>query len=153
VLFFALTSVGTQRVAAWKQIVVGWTINCRTLDQLPERAILIKPARGAILDEDAQVEAMQSGKTFAAGLDVFQTEPGGHAKFAAPPNDFLLPLSGWPLKRRTMLPGSEHWIIWAHSLLDRPRRTGWHKAGATICAQKVVINTYQRLLSGQSALT
>ncbi|MEM7528690.1 MAG: NAD(P)-dependent oxidoreductase, partial [Pseudomonadota bacterium] len=38
--------------------------------------------------------ALSSGQLFAAGLDVFRTEPGGNAKIAALPNVFLLPHIG-----------------------------------------------------------
>lgn len=69
-------------------------INARTLALLPERAILVNTARGALVDEDALVSALKSGKLFAAGLDVFRTEPGGNAEIAALPNVFLLPHIG-----------------------------------------------------------
>ena len=69
-------------------------INDRTLALLPERAILVNTARGALVDEAALVAALKSGKLFAAGLDVFQTEPGGNPAIAALPNVFLLPHIG-----------------------------------------------------------
>ncbi|MBN2629330.1 MAG: D-glycerate dehydrogenase [Rhodobacteraceae bacterium] len=69
-------------------------INARTLALLPERAILVNTARGALVDEDALIAALQSGRLFAAGLDVFQTEPGGNPGLAALPNVFLLPHIG-----------------------------------------------------------
>lgn len=69
-------------------------INARTLGLLPDRAIIVNTARGALIDEDALVEALQSGKLFAAGLDVFRTEPGGNPTLASLPNVFLLPHIG-----------------------------------------------------------
>lgn len=69
-------------------------INARTLALLPERAIVVNTARGALIDEDALVDALRSGRLFAAGLDVFQTEPGGNPALAALPNVFLLPHIG-----------------------------------------------------------
>lgn len=69
-------------------------INARTLALLPERAILVNTARGGLVDEAALIDALQSGRLFAAGLDVFQTEPGGNPAIAALPNVFLLPHIG-----------------------------------------------------------
>lgn len=69
-------------------------INARTLNLLPDRAILVNTARGALVDEAALVSALTSGKLFAAGLDVFQTEPGGNPALSALPNVFLLPHIG-----------------------------------------------------------
>lgn len=69
-------------------------INARTLSLLPERAILVNTARGALVDEEALIAALTSGKLFAAGLDVFRTEPGGNPAIAALPNVFLLPHIG-----------------------------------------------------------
>jgi lactate dehydrogenase-like 2-hydroxyacid dehydrogenase len=69
-------------------------INERTLALLPERAILVNTARGGLVDEAALVAALKSGKLFAAGLDVFRTEPGGNPEIAALPNVFLLPHIG-----------------------------------------------------------
>lgn len=47
-----------------------------------------------MIDEDALVRALRSGKLFAAGLDVFRTEPGGNPLPASLPNVFLLPHIG-----------------------------------------------------------
>ena len=69
-------------------------INARTLALLPDRAIVVNTARGALIDEAALVEALTSGKLFAAGLDVFQTEPGGNPALSALSNVFLLPHIG-----------------------------------------------------------
>jgi lactate dehydrogenase-like 2-hydroxyacid dehydrogenase len=69
-------------------------INADTLALLPNRAIIVNTARGALIDEDALVAALSSGKLFAAGLDVFQTEPGGNPALSALPNVFMLPHIG-----------------------------------------------------------
>lgn len=62
--------------------------------QMPDGAILVNTARGALLDEDAFVAAIKSGKLAAAGLDCYITEPGGNPDFAAYSNIFMLPHVG-----------------------------------------------------------
>ena len=69
-------------------------INARTLALLPDRAILVNTARGGLVDESALIAALESGKLFAAGLDVFEVEPGGNPAIAALRNVFLLPHIG-----------------------------------------------------------
>lgn len=50
-------------------------INAETLDKTPPNAIIINTARGPVVDEDALTAALESGKVFAAGIDVFADEP------------------------------------------------------------------------------
>ncbi len=69
-------------------------INAEALGHLPDGAILVNTARGALVDESALLEAISSGKLAAAGLDCFQTEPGGNSAFSAHPNIFMLPHIG-----------------------------------------------------------
>jgi lactate dehydrogenase-like 2-hydroxyacid dehydrogenase len=69
-------------------------INATTLAQLPRGAVLINTARGGLIDEDALIDALKSGQLFAAGLDVFQKEPGGNPALSALPNVFMLPHIG-----------------------------------------------------------
>jgi len=69
-------------------------LTAEKIDLLPDGAIVVNTARGALIDEDALIVALQSGKIGGAGLDVFADEPGGNAKFAAFDNIFMLPHIG-----------------------------------------------------------
>lgn len=64
------------------------------LARLPEGAILVNSARGALVDETALMQALDSGHLAAAGLDCFQVEPGGNPAFAKYDNIFMLPHIG-----------------------------------------------------------
>ncbi len=69
-------------------------MNAETLGMLPRGAVLVNAARGTLVDEDALVDALQSGQLSAAGLDVFRKEPDFDVRLAALPNVFLTPHMG-----------------------------------------------------------
>ncbi len=50
-------------------------ISAERLDRLPPGAIVVNVARGALLDEQALAEQLESGKLRGAVLDVFEEEP------------------------------------------------------------------------------
>jgi len=73
------------------------TINLLTAERiamLPDGAIVVNTARGALIDEKALVDALNSGKLASAGLDVYRNEPGGSTTISKLPNTFLLPHIG-----------------------------------------------------------
>lgn len=69
-------------------------INENTLSMLPDGAILVNTARGALIVEEALLAAIKSGKLSAAGVDCFQNEPFGNPDFANHQNIFMLPHIG-----------------------------------------------------------
>lgn len=69
-------------------------LNASAISQLPDGAIVVNTARGALIDEDALLAAIKSGKLAAAGLDCFKTEPGGNSAFNKYHNIFMLPHIG-----------------------------------------------------------
>lgn len=69
-------------------------INARTLSLLPKDAILVNTARGDIVEDDALIEALSSGRLAAAGLDVYAGEPDIDPRYRTLPNTFLLPHLG-----------------------------------------------------------
>lgn len=69
-------------------------INRESLAHLPQGAILVNTARGDIVDDDALIEALSSGRLAAAGLDVFNGEPAIDPRYRSLSNTFLLPHLG-----------------------------------------------------------
>ena len=69
-------------------------LDAERIAKLPDGAIVVNTARGAIVDDDALVAALRSGKLFAAGLDVYENEPRIYSGYRTLPNAFLLPHLG-----------------------------------------------------------
>ena len=69
-------------------------MTARLFDLLPRGAIFVNAARGAIVDDDALVDALTSGRLQAAGIDAFNHEPDVDPRLVALPNTFLMPHIG-----------------------------------------------------------
>lgn len=69
-------------------------LNKETIAKVKPGAVIVNTARGAIIDEDALVEALDSGHILSAGLDVFEFEPKIHPKLLSNPRVLLLPHAG-----------------------------------------------------------
>ena len=72
----------------------GELMNASTFALLPEGAVFVNTARGNLVDEDALLAALKSGRVAAAGLDVFRQEPKFDTRLNEHPNTFLLPHIG-----------------------------------------------------------
>ncbi len=69
-------------------------LNAERIALLPDGAVVVNTARGAVVDDDALIAALKSGKLFAAGLDVFNGEPNIDPRYRELDNTFLLPHIG-----------------------------------------------------------
>ncbi|MFT8676463.1 MAG: D-glycerate dehydrogenase [Acetobacter sp.] len=69
-------------------------INAATLALLPRGSVLVNAARGSLVDEDALIDALQSGQLSSAGLDVYRREPNPDPRLIALPNLFTTPHMG-----------------------------------------------------------
>lgn len=70
-------------------------LNAERIALLPDGAVVINTSRGGVVDDDALIDALKSGKIFAAGLDVFNGEPSNiHPGYRELDNVFLLPHIG-----------------------------------------------------------
>ena len=69
-------------------------MNAERFALLPAGAVMVNTSRGALVDEAALLGALAKGQISAAGLDCFQTEPGGNPAFAVHDTIFMLPHIG-----------------------------------------------------------
>ncbi len=66
-------------------------INARTIARMRPGAILINTARGPVVDEEALLDALDSGQIAAAGLDVVEREPLENERLRNHPNILFTP--------------------------------------------------------------
>ena len=69
-------------------------VNAQALSLLPAGAIVVNTARGDIVDDEALIAALASGRLAAAGLDVFKGEPAIDPRYRGLENVFMLPHIG-----------------------------------------------------------
>jgi len=84
--FFSINAPGAPALTGF--------LNKDRIAQLPSGAIVINISRGDMINDDALIEALQSGHLFSAGLDVFQNEPDVDLRYGELKNVFLSPHLG-----------------------------------------------------------
>jgi D-3-phosphoglycerate dehydrogenase len=72
----------------------GPIINAETIAKMKDGVVIINTSRGANLDEAALLEALNSGKVRAAGLDVFAAEPTANTELLNHPHVSCTPHIG-----------------------------------------------------------
>ncbi len=69
-------------------------VNSERIEKMPKGAVVVNTARGGVVDDEALIAALKSGRLAAAGLDVFDGEPKINQGYYALENAFLLPHMG-----------------------------------------------------------
>jgi lactate dehydrogenase-like 2-hydroxyacid dehydrogenase len=69
-------------------------LNADRIALLPDGAIVVNASRGVVVDDDALIAALKSGKLTAAGLDVYNDEPNINPEYRQLSNVFLMPHIG-----------------------------------------------------------
>ena len=72
---------------------------------MKDSVVIINTARGGVIDEAALVDALDSGKVWSVGLDVFEDEPNVHPGLLKNPRVTLLPHMGtWTVEVSPFFP-------------------------------------------------
>ena len=66
----------------------------KQFDMMKDGIIIINTARGPIIDEEVLVKKLESGKVYAAGLDVYEQEPEVHEGLIKSDKVVILPHVG-----------------------------------------------------------
>ena len=82
-------------------------IDRETIAKMKDGAVLINTSRGNNIDEDALLEALNSGKLRAAGLDVYASEPANNHALYSHPNVSCTPHIGAATKEAQQRIGME----------------------------------------------
>jgi lactate dehydrogenase-like 2-hydroxyacid dehydrogenase len=64
------------------------------IQRMKPGVVIVNTARGAVIDEAAMAEALETGHIAAVGLDVYEEEPKVHPKLVANPRALLVPHLG-----------------------------------------------------------
>lgn len=84
-------------------------LSTKEFEMMKPGVVIVNTARGAVMDEDALVKALEKGQVWSAGLDVYEEEPKIHPGLIANPNVMLVPHMGtWTYETQTKM---EVWCI------------------------------------------
>jgi glyoxylate reductase len=86
--------------------------------------VIVNTARGAVIHEEALVEALDSGHVFACGLDVYEEEPKVHPGLVKNPRAMLVPHMGtWTVEVSLFL--FAYSVPLHHIICNTPHQCCW----------------------------
>lgn len=100
--------------------------------------IIVNTARGKLIDEKALVDALEEGKVFSAGLDVYEEEPKVNEGLLNNPNVVLLPHVGtstW--ETQVCLNGQGEKCLCANDMIEKYGIVGFGELGE--CGKEGVV--------------
>jgi len=84
-------------------------ISTKEFEIMKPGIVIVNTARGAVMDEDALVKALEKGQVWSCGLDVYEEEPKVHPGLIANHHVMLVPHMGtWTVETQTKM---EVWCI------------------------------------------
>ncbi|KAH7114387.1 glyoxylate reductase [Dendryphion nanum] len=69
-------------------------ISTKEFDMMKKGVVIVNTARGAVMDEEALVKALENGQVASVGLDVYENEPDIHPGLVTNPHVMLVPHLG-----------------------------------------------------------
>ena len=69
-------------------------ISTEQFKMMKKGVVIVNTARGAIIDENALVKALDEGQVWSCGLDVYEDEPVIHPGLVQNPDVMLVPHMG-----------------------------------------------------------
>ncbi|RYD83852.1 MAG: 2-hydroxyacid dehydrogenase, partial [Sphingomonadales bacterium] len=69
----------------------GQLVTREVVDAVGSEGYIVNVARGAVIDEQAMIDALNEGRLAGVGLDVFESEPLQPQRWAGVPNAILSP--------------------------------------------------------------
>ncbi|KAL1306846.1 hypothetical protein AAFC00_005502 [Neodothiora populina] len=84
-------------------------IDTKEFEKMKKGVVIVNTARGAVMNEDSLVKALESGHVASCGLDVYEEEPKVHPGLIANRNVLLVPHMGtWCVETQAKM---EAWTI------------------------------------------
>jgi glyoxylate reductase len=69
-------------------------IGAKEFEKMKDGVVIVNTARGALIDEEALISALETGKVYSVGLDVFENEPNVNPQLLKDDKVVLLPHIG-----------------------------------------------------------